>query len=349
MSVFWTEQKREMKGASSVGCECIQPRIGCDEDPGGCLPPASARRRVRAPDKRPLSSLLRPCWVSHSRCPLIKLQPCSLLSCWQTKVLKRTPSVIASNLSHNVLFHVKRPGKKGSACSLPSRPRCNLHTFTFLGVHSSTAFTLRFVSISRGRKRSRATFIVTLGDHSQLHSAAPGRESTDVALAIKITEFRKIPAALRSPFLHLWPGFCRRWASGSLQLEVFPWLGQVSLCPAWDKAAVGAWAWSLGAERAELPLCDLKHPADPPDWWSAVIDTLQQQRRRGKGENEDVCGGAEPRGGGVVGEDGGHARQRRRRSGWEKRSCRSFLVKKYEGPRLSDSIPGLLASKHNCI
>lgn len=112
-------------------CKCIQPRIGCDEDPGGCLPPVSARRRVCAPDKRPLSSLLRTCWVSHSRCPLIKLQPCSLLSCWQTKVLKRTPSVIASNLSHNVLFHVKWPEKKGSACSLHPPTRCDRHTFTF--------------------------------------------------------------------------------------------------------------------------------------------------------------------------------------------------------------------------
>lgn len=58
-----------------------------------------------------------PCWVAHSRCPLIKLQPCSLLSCWQTKVLKRTPSVIASNLRPNVLFHVNVSQRKGSRCS----------------------------------------------------------------------------------------------------------------------------------------------------------------------------------------------------------------------------------------
>lgn len=58
-----------------------------------------------------------PCWVAHSRCPLIKLQPCSLLSCWQTKVLKRTPSVIASNLGPNVLFHVNVSQRKGSRCS----------------------------------------------------------------------------------------------------------------------------------------------------------------------------------------------------------------------------------------
>lgn len=57
------------------------------------------------------------CWVAHSRCHLIKLQPCSLLSCWQTKVLKRTPSVIASNLGHNVLFHVNVSQRKGSRCS----------------------------------------------------------------------------------------------------------------------------------------------------------------------------------------------------------------------------------------
>lgn len=58
-----------------------------------------------------------PCRVSHSHSPLIKLQPCSLLSCLQTKVLKRTPSVIASNLRHNVLFHVSWSQRKGSCCS----------------------------------------------------------------------------------------------------------------------------------------------------------------------------------------------------------------------------------------
>lgn len=249
MSVFWTEQITEMKGASFFGCECIQPRIGCDEDPGGCLPSVSTRRRVLTPDKRPLSSLLRPCWVSHLRCPLIKLQPCSLLSCWQTKVLKRTLSVIASNLSHNVLFHVKRPEKKGSGCSLPHLPpltRCNLNTFTFF---ESSQFNSIYSPICSppavgggGRRLGRlllwhfATFLNT--------------ESTCVALGIKITEFWKMSALLWSLFLHLWPGFCWRWASGSLQLEVFQWFGQVSLCPAWDKASVGAWAWSLGAERA---------------------------------------------------------------------------------------------------
>lgn len=69
----------------------------------------SANCHVHAMDKGfslPLSAGSSPCRVSHSRCPLIKLQPCSLLSCWQTKVLKRTPSVIASNLRHNVVFHV---------------------------------------------------------------------------------------------------------------------------------------------------------------------------------------------------------------------------------------------------
>ncbi len=80
----------------------------------------SANCHVHAPDKGfslPLFAGSWPCRVSHSRCPLIKLQPCSLLSCWQTKVLKRTPSVIASNLRHNVVFHVNWSERKGSRCS----------------------------------------------------------------------------------------------------------------------------------------------------------------------------------------------------------------------------------------
>lgn len=77
-----------------------------------------------------------------------------------------------------MLFHVKRPEKKRSACSLCPPTRCNLHTFTFVGVHSSAAFTLRFVSISRRRNRKRrATLIVTLGKCFSLNSTERGRES----------------------------------------------------------------------------------------------------------------------------------------------------------------------------
>lgn len=81
------------------------------------LPTAMSTLRTKG-FSLPLSAGSSPCRVSHSRCPLIKLQPCSLLSCWQTKVLKRTPSVIASNLRHNVAFHVNCSQRKGSCCSL---------------------------------------------------------------------------------------------------------------------------------------------------------------------------------------------------------------------------------------
>lgn len=88
-----------------------------------------------------------PCWGSHSRCPLIKLHPCSLLSCWQTKVLKRTPGVIASNLGHNVLFHVSFGQRKEACCSGPVRP---LSPWT-----TPFNFQLRcfFIYLFRGRKK----------------------------------------------------------------------------------------------------------------------------------------------------------------------------------------------------
>lgn len=97
----------------------------------------STKRLGRATDKGLPSARSLPCRVSHSRSPLIKLQPCSLLSCWQTKVLKRTPSVIASNLRHNVVFHVNWLQRKGSCCSLSG--------VFFLCPLSCSTFTLREV------------------------------------------------------------------------------------------------------------------------------------------------------------------------------------------------------------
>lgn len=98
--------------------------------------------------------------VSHSHCPLIKLQPCSLLSCWQTKVLKRTPSVIASNLRHNVAFHVNWSERKGSCCSLPFFHPLVLSRFYF-EEPSLTVSLLWFVFPSTRWE----TFIVALGKH----------------------------------------------------------------------------------------------------------------------------------------------------------------------------------------
>lgn len=112
-------------------------------------------------------ALQGPCWVAHSCYPLIKLQPCSLLSCWQTKVLKRTPSVIASNLGHNVLFHVNVSQRKGSCCSgLAS-------TFTLSNtVKQTSALIFNFfyyyylISLFWGRKRP---FSCNSGEHFFWH------------------------------------------------------------------------------------------------------------------------------------------------------------------------------------
>lgn len=208
----------------------------------------------------PLSAGSLPCRVSHSRCPLIKLQPCSLLSCWQTKVLKRTPSVIASNLRHNVVFHVNCSDRKGSCCSLCLFfHRLCSPTFTMRSTLSKCFFALLCFQLWGGHSVNICSKL--LGSFKTYTAATSTDEHVlGTMIRINIMKFRENvhgSAVVLGELLHLWPEFSPCWASGSLQLEVFLWFGQVSLCPAWDKASAGpgtgVWEQAGGAEQAGCP------------------------------------------------------------------------------------------------
>lgn len=189
-----------------------------------------------------LSAGSSPCRVSHSQSPLIKLQPCSLLSCWQTKVLKRTPSVIASNLRHNVVFHVNRSQRKGSCCSLPALSHFHSERS---GLSAALLFCVRrlflwhSLNISDNVKNSLDFYERILGTKWAWNGLKPRAW------------------VVLGELLHLWPEFSPWWTSGSLQLEVFLRFGQVSLSAARDKASAGpgtgVWEQAGGAGRAGHP------------------------------------------------------------------------------------------------
>lgn len=92
---------------------------------------------------------------------------------------------------------------------------------------------------------------------------------------------------------------------------------------------------------SRLPLGALKCPADPPDWWSAVTDTLGRKPWRGrkrKLRSEQQCGEGKKRR-----EDDGKVQVR------SLFGLQIFFLKKRDGMQILIGFPGALASKDEHI
>lgn len=80
----------------------------------------------------------------------------------------------------------------------------------------------------------------------------------------------------------------RQFAAGSVSAV---WPGVSLHCPGQGPQRDSGWSLGVGWRHRTiwLPLCVLKCPADPPDWRSAVIDTILLSAGGGKREKIKMC------------------------------------------------------------